>query len=743
MSLIYKNKLGETKKIAGYLTQRVNARWFLCARVLEDGQEYYDVPEDQTKDYFVNISPYTVYSFGFDESNTTNTPKLRFKGEVYDIEDLTAIEPHQLGLGQLKGVYQMFTQESEGDKTIYFIGDMHQDYDNIEGIVGRTIQLGLDGVIEANKVVFTVNHPETYLSYRTNGREFFMNAHLPVVLSTIEALDRTMQVAIKFGDTVYNLYDYMLGDGVPLTIGHLMSTVSYSQEAGFFFNFKAIFIEKADIVGFGIIPPAIIAPQLDNIIQDTDTVVTDISADGTRIVINLAAPIVNKLAKVLVTPTSTPSKPELVAIGTDNTQQMIELADGLEIENNTLKLTPAVPYVSYTDAQTLTAEQQAQARANIGASAGGEAVIVNYSTDVTRKPIIDTSSTISLTPVENETINGTIKLHKVAKTGKASDLNIDDQHNFVTSDEKVQIATNKNDITEINTSLGTLETSLEDLQSSLTNYATLSTVQNLSNKTILGALAFESGVEVPNIRSTTHPFLIRVGYDSINGAKTAYQFHENDFATWKDNLINLGNLSHAWKNIYFKGNLIQGDNTFTLPTTGGQLALSSEIPTNLSDLTADATHRTVTDTEKETWNNKLSSYTESDPTVPAHVKSITTDNITAWNNKVDKTVTFNGLTVKIDMLETGGQLQLSCSDGSDENLFDVASTYTRSAKPLYIENWSEDNKVVVKSELQTADAQNVKLTGDQSIGGVKNFTGTFKVNGGTITYDSATDTFTI
>lgn len=111
--------------------------------------------------------------------------------------------------------------------------------------------------------------------------------------------------------------------------------------------------------------------------------------------------------------------------------------------------------------------------------------------------------------------------------------------------------------------------------------------------------------------------------------------------------------------------------------------------------------------------------------------------------KVNKTVTFNGFTVKIDMLESGGQLSLSCSDDSDENLFNVASTYTRSVKPLYIETISEDNKVIVKSELQTADAQNVKLTGDQSVGGVKNFTGTFKVNGGTITYDSATDTFTV
>lgn len=38
-------------------------------------------------------------------------------------------------------------------------------------------------------------------------------------------------------------------------------------------------------------------------------------------------------------------------------------------------------------------------------------------------------------------------------------------------------------------------------------------------------------------------------------------------------------------------------------------ALIPTAPDQLSDLTEDATHRTVTDTEKTTWNNKLSSET--------------------------------------------------------------------------------------------------------------------------------------
>lgn len=176
----------------------------------------------------------------------------------------------------------------------------------------------------------------------------------------------------------------------------------------------------------------------------------------------------------------------------------------------------------------------------------------------------------------------------------------------------------------------------------------------------------------------------------------------------------------------------------------------------LADSIQDSTHRTVSDTEKADWNNTNFSRLTNVPkasTSTAGIIQIATDieaengtNETKainpkqlvllkstvtdlTNNKVNKTVTFNGFTVKIDMLESGGQLSLSCYDGFDENLFEVASTYTRSVKPLYIENDSEDNKVIIKSELQTADSQNVKLTGDQSIGGVKDFTGTLKIVG--------------
>ena len=54
-----------------------------------------------------------------------------------------------------------------------------------------------------------------------------------------------------------------------------------------------------------------------------------------------------------------------------------------------------------------------------------------------------------------------------------------------------------------------------------------------------------------------------------------------------------------------------------------QLALIDDIPSSLNQLTEDSTHRLVTDAEKSSWNSKLDSFIETDPTVPAWAKNAT------------------------------------------------------------------------------------------------------------------------
>lgn len=64
----------------------------------------------------------------------------------------------------------------------------------------------------------------------------------------------------------------------------------------------------------------------------------------------------------------------------------------------------------------------------------------------------------------------------------------------------------------------------------------------------------------------------------------------------------------------------------------GNYALESDIPTKTSDLTNDS--------------GFITGYTETDPTVPSHVKNITQANITSWNNKSDFSGNYNDLTNK-------------------------------------------------------------------------------------------------
>ena len=67
--------------------------------------------------------------------------------------------------------------------------------------------------------------------------------------------------------------------------------------------------------------------------------------------------------------------------------------------------------------------------------------------------------------------------------------------------------------------------------------------------------------------------------------------------------------------------------------------LQSEI-TSTNKLSADlisdgTTNKTVTQTEKNSWNSKLDSFTETDPTVASYIKAITQSDISNWNNKLD------------------------------------------------------------------------------------------------------------
>lgn len=132
--------------------------------------------------------------------------------------------------------------------------------------------------------------------------------------------------------------------------------------------------------------------------------------------------------------------------------------------------------------------------------------------------------------------------------------------------------------------------------------------------------------------------------------------------------LSYGNVEY-WQQVIKTGDIISYGEWLKNPSY-------SDIPDSLADLTQDSNHRTVTDSEKSTWNNKQNTLTAGTGI------SISPDNVisSTGNVTVDSTLS------------------------------------TTSTNPV-------QNKVIT-SELNTT----VKLTGNQTIDGIKNFTSIPRVN---------------
>lgn len=269
---------------------------------------------------------------------------------------------------------------------------------------GKIIMMGLDGVIEGGKAKFYVQNPDSYEGLIENGREFLVTALLPIV----GVIDQTMPLEIHLNDRVFNVYTFMKGSNTPITLGDFWSVGAYNQDIGYTFVSKMIFLSTSDYSGFAISPATITASQLYNIIDDTSTIVKNLDPTGTKLELQLSATQVNKLMKALQTPTTAPSGIEIVAISTTNSQIMLALGDNLYIEDGKLHAVGGDPSGGGTD---------------------------NYQ-DLFNKPILNTTSTTSLSTNASETINGTINLHKVSKTGALADAIQDSTHRTVTDTEK-------------------------------------------------------------------------------------------------------------------------------------------------------------------------------------------------------------------------------------------------------------------------------------------------------------------
>lgn len=288
----------------------------------------------------------------------------------------------------------------------------------------KVIMLGLDGIIEDGKVKLYIQNPESYEELITNGREFLATALLPVVGD----IDQSMKVEIYLKDKGYDVYTFMKGFGTPITIGDFWSVGYYNQDIGYTFVGKLIFLETNDYAGFAISPATITANQLQNIIDDTSTIITSLDPTGTKLKLQLSANQVTRIMKALQTPNTPPSGIGVVGINSSNSQIMLSFGEGIYVSSD----------------------------GKINVEGAGEVPSVDYN-NVDNKPILNTDNTTSQTPSSNETINGTINLHKVSKTGALADTIEDSTHRTVTDSEK-QTWNNKSDFNGSFTSLTNIPT---------------------------------------------------------------------------------------------------------------------------------------------------------------------------------------------------------------------------------------------------------------------------------------------
>jgi hypothetical protein len=328
MSVYRKDEQGNLVKIAGSLTQRVVMPILRTTHIVEDNADYYIIDDAQAASYLSGLTDNTYYLLYIEEANETSTVYIKYKNQQLQLSTgtNTTITPDTL-----YGRLDLLTLDASKSGIIINAATASTGGGTSDNIA-EALLLGMDGVVEEKRVIFDVQNAASFIRYKTNQRRFILNGLLPVV----GQLDLTMPVHITFGDTVYNVYSFAKGGDEPLMIGDLIGNHSYNTETGYQFTIEALFIDTTDIKGFVLSPSPVLADQLLNTIDDSETIIVSLDSTGSKVQLHLAASINNKLARMLVTPMTKPGSTELVAVGSDGMQTMLELGDGLSIVNGKL-----------------------------------------------------------------------------------------------------------------------------------------------------------------------------------------------------------------------------------------------------------------------------------------------------------------------------------------------------------------------------------------------------------------------
>lgn len=162
-----------------------------------------------------------------------------------------------------------------------------------------------DGVIEVGGQTVTYDESMVYVTPKALGGDYYTKSEVEEKLKTV--FDNVTYLDNSYGEQSV-LYD--TDDGITI-----MQTTRITQG------------DKTNDISSEITIPLV----------GSEEIVFDATEDGSHIQAHLDMEITNKLARTLVTPVSRPSNTELVAVDNTGSQTMLELGDGLSIENGTLK----------------------------------------------------------------------------------------------------------------------------------------------------------------------------------------------------------------------------------------------------------------------------------------------------------------------------------------------------------------------------------------------------------------------
>lgn len=121
----------------------------------------------------------------------------------------------------------------------------------------------------------------------------------------------------------------------------------------------------------------------------------------------------------------------------------------------------------------------------------------------------------------------------------------------------------------------------------------------------ISTLQFQVVSELPQTGDSKYFYLVPSSNPKTKNVKDEYIWTNNAWEQIGSTQVDLtGYATESWVNTQISNFLTENEINTLISTALNGYARTSDIPTNLSDLTGDSTHRVVTDTEKATWNAK-------------------------------------------------------------------------------------------------------------------------------------------